>query len=118
MGVLIIVGIGVVAYTIISRLAAGVSVTAEKTPVTENVAPAVTASPQPLADRSRQWKPRPLKAFGEVAADIPAGAIVESMTSDRRRLILNLRLAGGTGQEIHVFSLDTGERLGLIRLKP
>jgi hypothetical protein len=116
MGILIVVGVGVVAYTIISRLASGGKVVPDK----------ATAATAPLrAGQSEKsgrlpgvhhGKLRALKPFGDVAAKIPAGAVIEEMTTDRRRLILRLRLTSGD-QAVYVFNLRTGERLGTIRLQ-
>jgi hypothetical protein len=108
MGILIIVGIGVIAYTIISRLAAGGKATQAPTQVVEQIkAPATPV---------RKWQPRPLKPFGDVSAKIPAGSVIEDMETGRRRLILRLRLASGQ-QALHIFNLTTGERLGVISLQ-
>ena len=114
MGVLIILGVSVIAYTIISRLAAGGKTESPQT-VAQTVAPTAT---QPVAAQRphSKWKLRPLKAFGDVTAKIPAGAVIEEMTTDRRRLILRLRLATGE-QAVHIFNLANGERLGSIKLQ-
>ena len=117
MGVLIIIGIGVVAYTIISRLVAGVSVTDPKTVEAPVVSARQVASPQPVTDPVTKRTPRPPEPFGDVTAKIPGGAVIEETTTARGRLILRLRLPGG-GQAIQILSLRTGERLGLIRLQP
>jgi hypothetical protein len=110
MGVLIILGVSVIAYTIISRLTAGGK---SDSPQTATQAEAQTAKTQ---IRHSKWKQRPLKAFGDVTAKIPAGAVIEEMTTDRRRLILRLRLATGE-QAVHIFNLANGERLGSIKLQ-
>ncbi|MBT3787460.1 MAG: hypothetical protein HN725_21895 [Alphaproteobacteria bacterium] len=114
MGILIIVGVGVVAYTIISRLASGGKVVPDKT--TTAPAPARQSEKALALPGALQGKLRALKPFGDVAARIPAGAVVEEMTTDRRRLILRLRLTSGE-QAVYVFNLRTGERLGSIRLQ-
>ena len=109
MGILIIIGTAVVAYTIISRLAAGGK---DKAVVaSDNVQAAAEVMP------TRKWKPRPLKPFGDVSAAIPKGAVIKEMTADRRRMLLRLRLPSGD-QAVYVFSLATGERLGTIKLQP
>ena len=113
MGILIIIGAAVVAYTIISRLAAGGKVTE---PVSARSAAVDTQAAAKMSERLRDWKPRPLKAFGEITAKIPAGAVVEDMRADRRRLVLRLREISGS-QSLYIFNAATGERLGIIRLQ-
>jgi hypothetical protein len=108
MGILIIIGTGVVAYTIISRLAAGGKEAATQKAVE------VPAKPETVQRSNR--KPRKLKPFGNVIAHIPKDAVIEEMTTDRRRLILRLRLASGE-QSVHVFNLRTGEKLGVVQLQ-
>jgi hypothetical protein len=110
MGVLIILGVSVIAYTIISRLTAGGKSDSPETVTKAASQPAAVQGAHP------KWKPRPLKAFGDVTAKIPAGAVIEEMTTDRRHLILRLRLVSGE-QSVHIFNLRTGERLGSINLQ-
>ncbi len=97
MGVMIIVGVGIVAYTIISRMNAG--------------EPIAGAAREPV----RKW-PSP-KAFGDVDVKLPAGAVVEEMESGLRRLTVRIRTADGE-QHILVFDLADGRKLGTIRLAP
>ena len=108
MGIMIIIGTAIVAYTIISRVLAGSKDNA--------VVASDTAQPREEMSRVNNWKPRPLKAFGDVSSVIPKGAVIEEMTADRRRLLLRLRLSSGE-QAVHVYSLVSGERLGTIELK-
>ena len=97
MGVMIIVGVGIVAYTIISRMNAG----------------------EPIAGASPDSKRKrlPPAVFGEVEAKLPAGATIEEMECGRRRLMVRIRTADGE-QHILIFDLADGRKLGTIRLAP
>lgn len=97
MGVLIVIGTGVVTYTIIKRMNAGEASSADAQ------APSLKA------------KRLPLEAFGDVSAKLPAGAVVEEMIAERRRLMVRIRKADG-GTTILVFDLSDGRRLGGIEL--
>jgi hypothetical protein len=53
----------------------------------------------------------------DTAVDLPAGAVIQSIQSAGERLAVHLVLADG-GQQIIVFDLGSGARIGTIALRP
>lgn len=94
MGMLIVVGVVILAVTVVQRLSGGSGV-------------------DPTS-RARSEMPPP--SFDEVSLPLPAGAVIQDMEMDGRRLILRLLLAGDR-PALMLVDLDTGRRLGLIRLE-
>lgn len=104
MGVMIILGSAIVGYTIVQRMggASGVG----------NETGAEPASPQVSSQDSPQESPM---SFGEVMAKLPADAVVEEMVGEGNRLMVRIRTPD-EAQSILIFNLQTGRRLGVIRL--
>lgn len=107
LGVLIVIGMGVLAYGIMMKFdewRAREDDAAAPTPVVE-AASSVAAPAAPEV-----WA-------GDVKVAVPAGArVAETVVADGR-LILRLSLAGG-GQRYLIFDLATGRRIGAIELQP
>ncbi len=93
MGILILIGFVVVVVAVIQRAGGDGD---------GGAAPIQTASPA---------------VFGDVRITLPAGAEVAGTSTDRGRLIVHLRLAGGASRVL-VIDLATGKRLGAIDLAP
>jgi hypothetical protein len=93
LGVLIVIGTGIVIFTVASRLSGGADRPGE--PLAAGAAPG---------------------AFGTVAVPLPARCRVETATPSGERLVL--QLAGNTDEcrQILVIDLSTGELLGRLSL--
>ncbi len=96
MGVLIVIGVGVVAGAIIDRAARGGARTSAVT------APALAA---------------PGKMFGNVAVDLPQGAKIQEMAAAGERLVLRLLMPDGA-ERLLVLDPGSGQPLGTIELRP
>lgn len=86
MGVLIIVGVSVVAITIARRSG-------------------IDAEPETVATRP----------FDDVSVALPKGARLIDWTADGGRLVLRVRAADG-GERLMIFDLASGRRLGTVHL--
>lgn len=56
------------------------------------------------------------KSFGDVSQTLPAGASVGEISVDGGRAVVQVRLPGG-GAELRVYDLSTGAAMGTIQLK-
>ena len=93
MGILIIAGMGLLVYGLMTRVSWNeVSGQAEK-PLTGQVA-----------------------SFDAVVSTLPAGASVASVSVENDRAVVLVQLPDG-GAEIRLFDLETGSMIGTIRLK-
>lgn len=99
MGIMIFVGLGVIAYTIATRLAGG----GEEEAATQSVAVE--------APRGSSAK------FGSVEVTIPAGARLGPAQFDDGRMILQMSLPDGRVRLL-VIDLATGTELGTLDLSP
>jgi len=99
MGVLIIIGTAIVGYTIVQRRSSA-------------NAGADAPSRQNTSQSTPQNSPM---SFGEVMAKLPADAVVEEMVGEGDRLMVRVRTPDNA-QSILIFNLDSGQRLGVIRL--
>lgn len=90
MGVLIVVGVAILVLTMVQRLGGSTTQTEPVTVV-------------------------PTTGFGEVDVALPLGAVIQDMAVDGRRLVLRLQFPNNN-LALLVIDLDTGRRLGLIRL--
>ncbi len=105
MGVLIVIGMGVLAWGIMYKL--------EEWQARESGdAPAVpvVSAPAPPATPADVWPDMP-------AVAVPAGAQVAETIVAEGRLVIRLALADG-GQRYLVFDLATGRQLGAVALQP
>jgi hypothetical protein len=103
MGVLIVIGVGVIAVTIFNRM------NKPKVEVTET-APA-TAPPVPGAPLA------PPRAFGGAVLNVGAGCEIAETRADAGRLIV--RTDGpGACRRIHIVDLATGASLGTLDVLP
>jgi hypothetical protein len=93
MGVLIIAGMGLLVYGLMTRVSWD-----DKT-VQADAPPASTSV-----------------SFAGVSSALPAGATVESVAADNGRAVVHVRLVDG-GAEIRLFDLATGAATGTIQLK-
>ncbi len=100
MGVLILAGMGLVAYGIVKRAA-----------IPERPAQPV-AAPAPPATSSAAARP-----YGPVEISLPSGARIARTRTSGERLIVELELADG-GERFLVVDLATGGLVGTIDLKP
>lgn len=103
MGVMIIVGVAVLAVTIVKRLSG-----ASDSPPAADTAARQSMSAPPMFEPP---------AIGDLEIDVPPGSSVTDVALDGRHLALTLRLSGG---ETAVLLIDaaTGSRLGLLTLRP
>lgn len=104
MGIVIVIGMGVIAVTLYERLTARLG---EEEPAA--VVEAQQPAPAPAPARPR--------AFGTRELSLPRGARIEDMVAEGDRLILHLRLPGGQYQ-IMIVDLADGSRLGTLNLEP
>jgi len=95
MGIMIVVGVGVVAGAIIDRAVKG----GTRTPAAAVSAPVAVG-----------------KAFGDVTVDLPQGAKVQGMEAVADRLVLRLALPDGA-ERLLVLDPGSGQRLGTIELR-
>jgi hypothetical protein len=102
MGIVIVIGMGVIAVTLYDRLTARLG---EEEPA------AVVEAQQPAPAPARP------RAFGTRELSLPRGARIEDMVAEGDRLILHLRLPGGQYQ-IMIVDLADGSRLGTLNLEP
>ena len=93
MGVMVVVGTIVVAYTIIKRMGEPVVLSEPKLATTEES----------------------LKPFGEKTVKLPYGTEIEEMALEGKSLMLRIRATNGR-ESIIIYNLKTGERLGVLRL--
>ena len=93
MGVLIIAGMGLLVYGLMTRVT-----------WSDEAAPAAMAPASPVA------------RIGTITSNLPAGAAVASVSVDTGRAVVHVRLADG-GAEIRLFDLATGTAMGTIQLK-
>ena len=93
MGVLIIAGMGLLVYGLMTRV-----------------------SWDEVASQPERAPATAVSAFGAVSSALPAGASVVSVSVDKGRAVVHVRLAGG-GAEIRLFDLATGAASGTIQLK-
>lgn len=102
---MILVGLGVIAYTVATRIAdRGGQQTAAPAPL-----PAPAQSP---AGVSAQLRP-----FGDVRVEVPKGTALGPAAFEGDRVIIQLRIPGG-GTRLLVVDLATGRKLGTIDLVP
>ncbi len=104
MGIMIVVGVVVLVYTIVARGSKMVSETTAETA-------AGTSVPAAPVD--------PLEApagFASSALGLPAGSRVRSMSVEGRRLILVVEVSEA-GERVIIVDLETGARLGSIHLE-
>lgn len=97
MGVLIVIGMGILAYGISVKFG-------------EQVEQEATTSPGPPAMTPPSWD-------GDLAVAVPAGAQVAETLVAEGRMIVRLALPDG-GQRYVVVDLATGRRLGAVDLSP
>lgn len=97
MGVLIVVGVGVVAVTIYSRIGAGKPIV-----------------PTPAAP---EFRTSPLQSFGDHRLLLPRQSRVVEMTSEGGRLFLRVD-PPGPEEVIFVIDLATGRTLGTLTVTP
>ena len=93
MGILIMAGMGLLVYGLTTRVS--------------------------WNDRAEHENPAPdssSASFGMVASNLPTGAAVVSVSVDRTRAVVHVRLPDG-GAEIRFFDLVTGATTGSIHLK-
>ncbi len=106
MGVMIVVGIGILGYTIVSRSSKLVS---------DKSAAPVAADPAPEPALPGVAAPPPA-GFASSALSLPAGSRVQSMSVEGRRLILVVNVPDA-GERVIVVDLESGARLGAIHLE-
>jgi hypothetical protein len=99
MGAMIVVGIGILGYTIVSRSSKMISQDAAPT------APAPIEANDPLP-----------AGFASSALGLPAGSRVQTMSVENRRLILVVDVPEA-GERVIIVDLETGARLGAIHLE-
>ncbi|WP_420406007.1 hypothetical protein [Nisaea sp.] len=104
MGIMIFAGLGVIAYTIATRLAGGGNTVTTEAPAKEVVAPAPV--PRPVAT-----------PFGTVQVEIPEGGRLGAAQFDSGRMILQMNMPSRKIRLL-VFDLATGEQLGTFELAP
>jgi hypothetical protein len=104
MGVMIVVGIGILGYTIVSR--------SSKLVTNDSAAPAV-AEPAPALPGTEAAAPA---GFASSALGLPAGSRIQSMSVEGRRLILVVGVPDA-GERVIVVDLESGARLGAIHLE-
>lgn len=124
MGILILVGLGVIAYTVATRLAgadkeeaptAAVSVPQSSSPVLpapSATVPSGTAAPGAIGVPNTLTIPRP-GGFGTVTIPMPKGGRLGPAEVDGGRLVLQVRLPGGHLQ-VMIVDLATGKLLGTL----
>ena len=100
MGVLIIAGLGLFAYGLVTKIGGAGSV----------------KYPAPVKANVAQYS-----AFGTVETELPVGVNgqpghVVDMTTESGRIVLRVKMPDG-GQSLMVFDMKTGRALGTIRLK-
>lgn len=100
MGILILLGMGLVGYAIVNRVAAPEG----GKPGTATVASGTGAA-------------APAKPFGPVEIGLPAGAKLARTSVSGDRLIVELALAAG-GERLLVVDLASGAVIGTVDLKP
>ena len=106
MGVMIVVGIGILGYTIVSRSSKLVS--------SDSAAPSAAApAPAPVLPGSEAAPPT---GFASSALGLPAGSRVQSMSVEGRRLILVVDVPDA-GERVIVVDLESGAWLGAIHLE-
>lgn len=93
MAVLIVAGLGLLAYGLVTKIGGG------------STNDAVTGK-----NNARQYS-----AFGTVETELPPGARVVGMAVNEGRIIVRVEAPGG-GQSLMVFNVDTGAQLGTIRI--
>lgn len=106
MGVMIVVGIGILGYTIVSRSSKLVSSDSPASAVAES-APALALPGTEAAAPT---------GFISNALGLPAGSRVQSMSVEGRRLILVVDVPDA-GERVIVVDLESGARLGAIHLE-
>ena len=104
MGVMIVVGIGILGYTIVSRSSKLVS---------DNGAAPAALAPAPALPGTDTVPPA---GFASSALGLPAGSRVQSMSVEGRRLILVVNVPDA-GERVMVVDLESGARLGAIHLE-
>lgn len=102
MGLMILAGLGVIAYTVATRLSGGGEKSAE--------VPAPVMVEAPAAQQVRT-------GFGNVQVTIPKGARLGPAQFDDGRMILQMFLADGSIRLL-IFDLGSGTELGTIDLAP
>lgn len=120
MGVLILVGLAVVAITVVKRAGrstAPVEVShAVPSPAVAPPIAGVPAAATPAAASGRVGTG--LAKFGQVTVTYPAGFEPVETVADGDRLIVRLRSSANGAGRIIVLDLRTGHELGTIALKP
>jgi len=106
MGVMIVVGIGILGYTIVSRSSKLVS--------DKSNAP-VAADPAPESALPGAAAVSPV-GFASSGLGLPAGSRVQSMSVEGRRLILVVDVPDA-GERVIVVDLESGAQLGAIHLE-
>ncbi|WP_193182916.1 hypothetical protein [Nisaea sediminum] len=104
MGLMIFVGLGVIAYTIATRLAGSDETEAAKAPAAS--APAAVSGIQAVST-----------PFGTVRIDIPQGSRLGAAQFDSGRMILQMNMPNRKIRLL-VFDLATGKQLGTFELAP
>ncbi|MEP3113616.1 hypothetical protein [Nisaea sp.] len=100
MGLMILGGLGVIAYTVATRLSAG-----------DEASVAAPASPPVKAPTVRQVA----TGFGTVDVAIPNGARLGAVQLEDGRMILRMNLQNGKVRLL-VYDLATGQELGLFNI--
>ncbi|MBT5111259.1 MAG: hypothetical protein HOM25_21450 [Rhodospirillaceae bacterium] len=94
MAVLIVAGLGLLAYGLVTKIGGG---------STNDAGADKNNAPQ-------------YSAFGTVETALPPGARVVGMAVDDGRIVVRVEAPGG-GQSLMVFNVDTGAQLGTIRIR-
>ncbi|MBO6562008.1 MAG: hypothetical protein JJ959_15790 [Nisaea sp.] len=104
MGIMIFAGLGVIAYTIATRLAGSGG--------TETADVPAAVSPSPASSRQAVAAP-----FGTVQIEIPQGSRLGAAEFDSGRMILQMNMPNRKIRLL-VFDLATGKQLGTFELAP
>lgn len=105
MGLMILGGLGVIAYTVATRLSGG-----DEKPVAVQAAPAAAPAEAPAVRRIAT-------GFGTIDVAIPNGARLGAVQLDDGRMILRMNLQNRKVQLL-VYDLATGKQLGAFNISP
>tara|TARA_E500000305_G_scaffold1414_1_gene1394 strand:- start:500 stop:910 length:411 start_codon:yes stop_codon:yes gene_type:complete len=105
MGLMILTGLGVIAYTVATRLSGG-----DEKPVAAPVAPAARPAETPAVRQIAT-------GFGTIEVAIPNGARLSAVQLDDGRMILRMNLQNRKVRLL-IYDLATGKELGVFNIAP
>ena len=105
MGLMILTGLGVIAYTVATRLSGG-----DEKPVAAPVAPAARPAEAPAVRQIAT-------GFGTIEVAIPNGARLSAVQLDDGRMILRMNLQNRKVRLL-IYDLATGKELGVFNIAP